>query len=184
MVKKKLKLPHAAAQAKDFGAKHIIFARSSNGPFSKPPREPFNDVKRHVQEQGHTHMGISFRDTVTSFNTRFWGSYWHQCLCCALVGTSVFGALYILATDRPRSASGGKNIPFAPREYGRIGYDTPVAQPTTFRVKSHHTDGVNTIADETNSIFAGDYASHSHTGAGALWILQVAMLTAWVTITP
>ena len=43
----------------------------SNGAFSKPARELFNDVKRHVQQQGRTHMGISFRDTVTSFNTRF-----------------------------------------------------------------------------------------------------------------
>ena len=68
------------------------------------------------------------------------------------------------ATDRLRSASGGKNVPFAPRKFGRIGYDTPVAQPTIFRLKSHHTDGVNTIADETNSIFVGDYAPHSHTG--------------------
>ena len=39
-----------------------------------------------------------------------------------------------------------------------------MAQPTTFRLKSHHTYGVNTIADETNSIFAEDYAPHSHTG--------------------
>ncbi len=42
-----------------------------------------------------------------------------------------------------------------------------MAKPTTFRLKSHHTDGVNTIADET-SIFAEDYAPHSphsHTSA-------------------
>ena len=55
------------------------------------------------------------------------------------------------------------NVPFAPREFGRIGYDAPVAQPTTFRLESHHTDGINTIADETNSIFVGDYAPRSHT---------------------
>ena len=122
-VKKKLKLPQAAARAKDLGAKHIIFAMSSNGTFSKPARELFTDVKRHVQEQGRTHMGISFRDTVTSFNTRFWGSDWIQCLSCALVGTSAARALRILSTDGLRSASGGKNAPFAPREFGRLGYN-------------------------------------------------------------
>ena len=62
-VEKKLKLPHAAARAKDRGAKHIIFAMSSNGAFSKPARGFFNNVKQHVQEHGRTHMGISFRDT-------------------------------------------------------------------------------------------------------------------------
>ena len=38
-----------------------------------------------------------------------------------------------------------------------------MAQPTTFRLKSHHTDGVNTIADETSSISAGDHTPLSHT---------------------
>ena len=104
---------------------------SSNGAFSKPAWEFFNDVKRHVQEQGRTHMGISFRDTVASFNTRFWGSYWLQRLCCAVVGTSAVRALRVISNDRLRSASSGKNAPFAPREFGRLGYDTPVAQPTT-----------------------------------------------------
>ena len=37
-------------------------------------------------------------------------------------------------------------------------------QPTTFRLKSYHTDGVNTIADGTNNIFAEGCASHSQTG--------------------
>ena len=124
---KKQRLPHAAARAKDLGAKHIIFAMSSNGAFSKPAREFFNNVKRHVQEQGRTHMGISFRDTVTSFNARFWGSYWLQRLCCALVGTSAVRALRVISNDRLRSASSGKNAPFAPREFGRLGYDTLVA---------------------------------------------------------
>ena len=100
---------------------------SSNGSFSKSARDFFNTVKRHVQEKGRTHMGISFRDTVTSFNTRFWSFYWLQRLCCALVGTSAVRALRILSNDRLRSASGGKNAPFAPREFGRLGYDTPVA---------------------------------------------------------
>ena len=90
---------------------------SSNGAFSKPAWEFFNDVKRHVQEQGRTHMGISFRDTVTSLNTRFWGSYWIQRLCCALVGTSAVRALRVISTDRLRSASSGKSAPSAPREF-------------------------------------------------------------------
>ena len=47
-VEKKLKLPHAAARAKDLGAKHIIFAMSSNGAFSKSARDFFNTVKQHV----------------------------------------------------------------------------------------------------------------------------------------
>ena len=131
---------------------------SSNGAFSKPARELFNGVKRHVQEQGRTHMGTSFRDSVTSFNTRFWGSCWLQRLFCALVGTSAVRALRILSTDRLRSASGGKNAPFAPRAFGRLGYDTPVAQSTTFKLKLLHTDDVNTIADEASSISGGDHA--------------------------
>ena len=110
-------------------------------------------VKQHVQEQGRTYMGISFRDTVTSFNTRVWGSYWLQRLCCALVGTSAVRTLRVIATDRLRSASSGKSAPSAPREFGRLGYDTPVAQPTTFQLKPPHTDDVNNDASCT---FAGD----------------------------
>ncbi len=105
-VEKKLKYPRAAARAKDLGAvEHIIFAMSSNGAFSKSARDFFNAVKQHAQEQGRTYMGISFRDTVTSFNTRVWSSYWLQRLCCALVGTSAVRALRVIATDRLRSAS-------------------------------------------------------------------------------
>ena len=72
-VKAKLKLPHAAARAKDLNAKHIIFALSSNGAFSRQARKFFNDVKRHVQDQGRTHMGISFRDSYdsNSFTARY-----------------------------------------------------------------------------------------------------------------
>ena len=88
-------------------------------------------------------MGISFRDTVTSFNTRVWGSYWLQRLCCALVGTSAVRTLRVIATDRLRSASSGKSAPSAPREFGRLGYDTPVAQPTTFHLKPLHIDDTN-----------------------------------------
>ena len=142
-VTKKLNEPRAATRAKDLGAKHIIFAMSSNGALSQSARDFFNAVKQHVQEQGRTYMGISFRDTVTSFNTRFWGSYWIQRLCCALVGTSAVRTLRVIATDRLRSASSGKSAPSAPREFGRLGYDTPVAQPTTFHLKPLHIDDAN-----------------------------------------
>ena len=40
-----------------------------------------------------------------------------------------------------------------------------MAQPTTFRLKPHHTDGANIIVDKTNSIFAEDYAPRSLTAA-------------------
>ena len=45
-VKAKLKLPHAAARAKDLNAKHIIFAMSSNGAFSRQARKFFKDSLR------------------------------------------------------------------------------------------------------------------------------------------
>ena len=82
-VKAKLKLPHAAARAKDLGAKHIVFAMSSNGAFSRQVQKFFNNMKQHVQDQG-THMGIRFWDTATSFTTRFWGTHWQQRSSCAL----------------------------------------------------------------------------------------------------
>merc|ERR1711991_685931 len=72
-----------------------------------------------------------------------WGSYWIQRLCCALVGTSAVRTLRVIATDRLRSASSGKSAPSAPREFGRLGYDTPVAQPTTFHLEPLHTDDAN-----------------------------------------
>merc|ERR1712146_420658 len=81
------------------------------------------------------------------------GSYWIQRLCCALVGTSAVRTLRVIATDRLRSASSGKSAPSAPREFGRLGYDTPVAQPTIFQLKPPHTDDVNNDASCT---FAGD----------------------------
>ena len=92
-VKAKLKLPHAAARAKDLNAKHIIFALSSNGAFSRQARKFFNDVKRHVQDQGRSHMGISFRDSYgsngsNSFTTRYFGNFWQQRLVASMVGTS------------------------------------------------------------------------------------------------
>ena len=44
----------------------------------------------------------------------------------------------------------------APREFGRLGYDTPVAQPATFQLKPLHTDDVNNDASCT-------FAALSHT---------------------
>ena len=109
-------------------------------------------------------MNIRFRDTVTSFNMRFWGIHWQQRLSCALVGTSAVRAQTIIATDRLSCVSNGTNVPFASRNFGRIGYDVPVAQPKTFKLKPHHADNTNTIVDGTNSILAEDCASHSQTG--------------------
>ena len=45
--------------------------------FSRQARKFFNDVKQHVQDQGRTHMGISFRDSYgsNSFTARYWGNF-------------------------------------------------------------------------------------------------------------
>ena len=43
-----------------------------------------------------------------------------------LKGTSAVHALRAISNDRLRSTSSGKNEPFAPREFGRLGYDTAV----------------------------------------------------------
>ena len=120
-VKAKLKLPHAAARAKDLNAQHIIFAMSSNGAFSRQARKFFNDVKRHVQDQGRSHMGISFRDSYgsngsNSFTARY----------ASMVGTSAARVLRMIATDRmqaARIATGGKDAHVVPRVYGRVGYE-------------------------------------------------------------
>ena len=42
-----------------------------------------------------------------------------------------------------RKQTSGKSAPSAPREFGRLGYDTPVAQPTTFHLKPLHIDDAN-----------------------------------------
>ena len=97
VVKQKKALPSARERVQDLHARHIIFALSSNGAFSRPARRFFNEVKLYVQEQGRTHMGISFRDMATSFTTRFWGTYWQQRLSCALTGTSAARILRMLA---------------------------------------------------------------------------------------
>ena len=134
-VMNKLKLPYAAVRAKDLEAKHIVFAISSNGAFSREARRYFNDVKQHVQDQGRTHTGISFRDTVTSFTARYWGTHWQQRLSFALTGTSATRVLRMIATDRMQAATivtDGKDAHIVPRIYGRVGYDVPVAQSMTF----------------------------------------------------
>jgi len=116
---------------------------SSNGAFSNPARRFFNEVKQYVQEKGRTHMGISFRDTTTSFTSRFWGTYWQQRLSCALTGTSAARLLRMLASDRLRAdriLRGAKNVHTAAREYGRDGHDVPVAQSTDFSLASHSSD--------------------------------------------
>ena len=143
VVKQKKALPHARARVKDLHARHVIFALSSNGAFSKPARRLFNEVKQYVQEQGRTHMGISFRDMTTSFTTRFWGPYWQQRLCCALTGTSASRILRMLAADRlkaDRIATNGKNVHTVVREYGRDGHDIPVAQSTNYSLEPHSSD--------------------------------------------
>ena len=173
-VKAKLKLPHAAARAKDLGAKHIIFALSSNGAFSRQARKFFNDVKRHVQDQGRTHMGISFRDSYgsSSFTTRYWGNFWQQRLSCALTGTSASRVLRMIATDRmqaARIATGGKDAHVVPRVYGRVGYDVPVAQSATFRLKPYDTasdDDDASVVDEANAYAEGS-VFRSQAGAGS-----------------
>ena len=109
-VKAKLKLPHAAARAKDLNAKHIIFAMSSNGAFSRQARKFFNDVKRHVQDQGRTHMGISFRDSYgsngsNSFTTRYWEILATTIKLCPDGHISKSRSSY----DCHRSAAGGKD---------------------------------------------------------------------------
>ena len=48
----------------------------------------------------------------------------------------------MIATDRmqaARIATGGKDAHVVPRVYGRVGYDVPVAQSATFRLKQYDT---------------------------------------------
>ena len=172
-VKAKLKLPHAAARAKDLGAKHTIFCLSSNGAFSRQARKFFNDVKRRVQDHGRTHMGISFRDSYgsNSFTTRYWGNFWQQRLVASLVGTSAARVLRMRATDRllaAKTATGGKNVHVVPRIYGRVGYDVPTAQSTTFRLKAYGTDSDDdraSVVDEANAYAEGSvFRSQAGTG--------------------
>ena len=57
-------------------------------------------------------------------------------------GTSAARVLRMIATDRmqaARIATGGKDAHVVPRVYGRVGYDVPVAQSATFRLKQYDT---------------------------------------------
>ena len=54
----------------------------------------------------------------------------------------------MIATDRMQAASiatGGKDAHILPRVYGRVGYDVPVAQSTTFRLKPYHAAMMMTL---------------------------------------
>ena len=131
-------------------------------------RRFFNEVKHYVQEQGRTHMGISFRDMTTSFTTRSWGTYWQQRLSCALTGTSATRILRMLASDRlqaDRIATGGKNVHTVAREYGRAGYDIPVAQPTNYSLETPPSD--YDFATNMTNISSGDGSQ-----AAALGLLE------------
>ena len=118
-------------------------------------------------------MGISFRDShgANSFTTRYWGNFWQQRLVASLVGTSAARVLRMLATDRlqaAKTATGGKNVHVVPRVYGRVGYDVPVAQSTTFRLKTHGTDSDDddaSVVDEAHAYAEGS-VFRSQAGAG------------------
>ena len=78
----------------------------------------------------------------------------------------------MIATDRMQAASiatGGKDAHILPRVYGRVGYDVPVAQSTTFRLKPYHAasdDDVDSVVDEANAYAEGS-AFRSQAGAGS-----------------
>ena len=111
-------------------------------------------------------MGISFRDTATSFTARFWGKYWQQRLSCALTGTSAARVLRMVAADRlqaDRIATGGKNVHTVAREYGRDGYDVPVAQSTNCSLETHPSD--DDIATNMANIFTGDSSQAATLGS-------------------
>ena len=118
-------------------------------------------------------MGISFRDShgSSSFTTRYWGNFWQQRLVASLVGTSAARVLRTLATDRllaAKTATGGKNVHAVPRIYGRVGYDVPTAQSTTFRLKAYGTDGDDdkaSVVDEANAYAEGS-VFRSQAGSG------------------
>ena len=67
----------------------------------------------------------------------------------------------MIATDRmqaARIATGGKDAHVVPRVYGRVGYDVPVAQSTTFRLKPYDIasdDDDASVVDEANAYAEG-----------------------------
>jgi hypothetical protein len=95
-----------------------------------------------------------------------------QRLSCALTGTSAARVLRMIATDRmqaARIATGGKDAHIVPRVYGRVGYDVPVAQSTTFRLKPYHAAGDeddDSVVDEANAYAEGS-RFRSQAGAGS-----------------
>ena len=70
-----------------------------------------------------------------------------------------------------RIATGGKNVHTVPREYGRFGYDVPVAQLTIYRLKPRHSAGVDDddiVADEAN-IYTEGSLFRSQADASSAW---------------
>ena len=52
----------------------------------------------------------------------------------------------------------------APNEFGRLGYDTPVAQPTTFQLKPLHTNAESTFTTaDCISCISAEVLALSHT---------------------
>ena len=95
-----------------------------------------------------------------------------QRLSCALTGTSAARVLRMIATDRmqaARIATGGKDAHIVPRVYGRVGYDVPMAQSATFRLKQYDTasdDDDASVVDEANAYAEGS-VFRSQAGAGS-----------------
>ena len=88
-------------------------------------------------------------------------------------GTSAARVLRMIATtDRmqaARIATGGKDAHVVPRVYGRVGYDVPVAQSATFRLKPYDTasdDDDASVVDEANAYAEGS-VFRSQAGAGS-----------------
>ena len=99
-------------------------------------------------------------------------AYWQQRLVASMVGTSAARVLRMIATDRmqaARIATGGKDAHVVPRVYGRVGYDVPVAQSATFRLKPYDTasdDDDASVVDEANAYAEGS-VFRSQAGAGS-----------------
>ena len=78
----------------------------------------------------------------------------------------------MVGTDRmqaARIATGGKDAHVVPRVYGRVGYDVPVAQSATFRLKQYDTasdDDDASVVDEDNAYAEGS-VFRSQAGAGS-----------------
>ena len=78
----------------------------------------------------------------------------------------------MIATDRmqaARIATGGKDAHVVPRVYGRVGYDVPVAQSATFRLKPYDTasdDDDASVVNEANAYAEGS-VFRSQAGAGS-----------------